>query len=302
LRRADASGLLKNAERASAKFSVGAGDVDHQVVVDAIEADHGCGGEHVEDQFLRSAGLHARGAGENFGASVGRDGHASELRERRVTIGSERGSESAAMVRFFHGSQDERRGADGGDAEDHVIFIYAAVANFASASGYGIFGAFDGFPHGVRAAGHDGLNAVAAHAEGRRDFGSVKSAHAAAGTGADIDQAAAFFQRFHDLIHHANNLRDDPRDGARHPGVFAIDDAKNGEGGFLVETRGTRVAPFGDGQGGDRRADAFCHLGIIRGREKEGTGRKGGLCLKFLELRIARAPRGYFGRRRYRHW
>ena len=52
--------LRDDAARAVGQLGVGGLDVDHQVAVNVAHTDERPRGEHVEDQFLRGAGLHAR--------------------------------------------------------------------------------------------------------------------------------------------------------------------------------------------------------------------------------------------------
>jgi len=50
------------------EFLVGGAEIDHEVLIDAAALDHERGGDDVEGHFGGAAGLHAGGAGEDFGA------------------------------------------------------------------------------------------------------------------------------------------------------------------------------------------------------------------------------------------
>ena len=52
--------FTNHARRSIAQFHVGGFDVDHQVAHDFAQANHGKGGEHVEDELGGGAGLEAR--------------------------------------------------------------------------------------------------------------------------------------------------------------------------------------------------------------------------------------------------
>jgi len=66
-------------------------------------------------------------------------------------------------------------------------------------------------------------------------FGGVECAEAAAGSGADIDQAAAVAESGDDGVDGAGDLRQGAGDGCGDSCVFVVDEADDFEGGHAVE-------------------------------------------------------------------
>src|SRR5205823_1935145 len=111
------------------------------------------------------------------------------------------------------GSVDERGGAAGGDAADDVgcadvFFIDGGGAAFGA-----VFGAFLGAEHGVGAAGDDALDHFGVGAEGGRAFGGVEDAEAAAGAGAEVDEATPLPEGDDDVFDGAGDVGLDFTDG-----------------------------------------------------------------------------------------
>ena len=93
--------LRHNAAGAIHQLGVLRLDIHHQVAVNISQADERPCREHVEYQFLRSAGFHARGSGDDLGPRQRRDGNID--RARQFGIGGatdpDRDSAQAAALR-----------------------------------------------------------------------------------------------------------------------------------------------------------------------------------------------------------
>ena len=88
--RSRAAGFRQNAQAALAKFLICQCHVDHQVVVYVPQAHHRRSGEHVQDQFLRGAGLQPRRAGNHFRSYFRGDHDLRVPRDGGVAIRSDR--------------------------------------------------------------------------------------------------------------------------------------------------------------------------------------------------------------------
>jgi hypothetical protein len=67
------------------------------------------------------------------------------------------------------------------------------------------------------------------------DLGGIESAEAAAGSGADVDEASALAKSRSNDFHGASDLRQSAADGRGDGGIFVVDEANDFERGHLVE-------------------------------------------------------------------
>jgi hypothetical protein len=81
--------------------------------------------------------------------------------------------------------------------------------------------------------------------EGGLTFDSVESGDAAAGSGADVDEASTAAEGGGDLIDGASDLRQSARYCEAYGGIFGIDELGDFEGRFLVEIVGCLVGLLG---------------------------------------------------------
>ncbi len=139
---------------------------------------------------------------------------------------------------------DERGHAAGGDADHDVLVGQPQPADAAGALLVVVFDAFLRPEHRFLSAGHDRLHHFRTGAEGRRHFRGFDHAQAAAGAGADEDDAAAFLEGLgHDL-----DPVGDPflflQHGADDFAVLVDDHLDDVANGSLVDGEGNRVDGF----------------------------------------------------------
>ena len=78
--------LANDRDHAAAKLFVRRLQIDHQILVHVTALDHSGGGEHIEDDLLRRACLHTRGARDHLGARIGTDVNICRLAKLGVGI------------------------------------------------------------------------------------------------------------------------------------------------------------------------------------------------------------------------
>ena len=155
--------------------------------------------------------------------------------ERRVAIAGEGDGVGAAAAGVFDGGDGEGSASAGGDAEDDVVLAGLALFHFGDGGGGVVFAGFGGVGEGLGASGHDELHGARVGVESGRDFGGVEGAEAAAGSGADVDEASAVADAGGDDVDGAGDLRQGAADGGGDGGVFVVHQAGDFEGGFVVE-------------------------------------------------------------------
>src|ERR1043165_3319154 len=178
-----ACGGGEDAGSAVAEFVVGGAQVDHEVLVDAAGADHEGGGDGVECELSRGAGLHACGAGEDFGAGVEDDevvggggvfdGGADEEGGERWGVLSAACWVQGGRRGEFEGGGDVGGGAAGGDAEEGVIVGEVEGGEVCGRVARVVFFAFAGLAEGGVAAGDEADDAVRGALGGGGGFGGV---------------------------------------------------------------------------------------------------------------------------------
>ena len=96
------------------------------------------------------------------------------------------------------------------------------------------------------AAGDEALDEVGGDGEGGRALAGVEDAEAAAGAGADVEEAAAALEALGDGVDGAGDVGELGADGGGDGGVLVVDEAEHVEGGELVEVFAGGVAGFGE--------------------------------------------------------
>src|SRR5882757_7312275 len=187
----DLADLHEDADAALDQLRVLHVHVDHEVVVDVAETGHGAGGDHVEDHLLGACGLHAGGAGDDLGADLADDGGVGNIRERRVVIAGDGGSFGSAGAGVFDGTDNVRRAAAGGDADDDVFAGRATACDVALADLGRVLVDVRCGGEGLGAAGHNVLDLRGCGGVSWWALRRVEGGDAAAGTGSDVDQPAA---------------------------------------------------------------------------------------------------------------
>ena len=195
--------------------------------------------------FCADAGLHARGAGDDFGANLGDDGDIGRLGKGRALIAGDGRGVGSASACIGDGGDHVGRAAGGGEADDNVFAGGAAAGDVALAQLFGVFVDFNGGGEGLGSAGHDVLHLSGSGGVGGRTFGGVEGGDATAGTGADIDEASAVAQAARHLVDDLGNFRNGFLDGRGDLGVFVIDDAGDLECGLGVKALRCLVLALG---------------------------------------------------------
>ncbi len=107
-----------------------------------------------------------------------------------------------------------------------------------------VFADFGGGGEGFGASGDDEVRSRIG-VEGGRALDGVEGGDAAAGSGADVDEASAAAESGGDLIDGAGDLGQGAGYGGGDGGVFGVDQVRDFEGGFAVEIVGGLVGLFG---------------------------------------------------------
>ena len=153
------------------------------------------------------------------------------------------GSEAAG---FGHGSEDVRRSSAGGDSDEHVLRGEGAGGEVADTDGRIVLGGFGGAAEGGFAAGHDALYHLRWRAEGGWDLRCIQHAEPAAGTGAEVEEAASIFESRDNGVYGARDGGDLAFDGSRHTVVLGVDDAQGLLRGQGIDGSGGRIRLLGE--------------------------------------------------------
>ena len=232
------------------ELCVGGLDVDHEVAEGGTGADHDGGRDHVEDELGSGAGLEPGGSGEDLGTGDGCDGDVGEGGHLGAGDAGERDGEGADLLCVGEGSEDVGGAAAGGDADEGVGGEEAGAEEVARALGGGVFGLFAGAAEGGVSAGDDALDEGGRDGEGGRALAGVEDAEAAAGAGADVEEAAAGEEAGGDGVYDDGDYGELRTDGRGDGGVFVVDDGEQVEGVEGVDLFGVGVAGFG-GEAGE---------------------------------------------------
>jgi hypothetical protein len=111
-----------------------------------------------------------------------------------VEVAGDGGGLGSAGAGVFDGADDVGGAAGGGDADDDVFAGGAAAGDVALADLGRVFVDVGGGGEGLGAAGHDVLDLLRAGGVGGGTLGGVERGDAAAGAGADVDEASAVAQ------------------------------------------------------------------------------------------------------------
>ena len=158
-------------------------------------------------------------------------------------------STGAGLLCISHRADRVGRAPTGGDADDDVA-AFETVGQQVDLALFGVvFGRLDGMAQCVVAAGDKRDHAAGRQPERRQQLGSVQNAEAAAGAGADVEDAVAAAK--------ASVTRSTARaisgqrfcHGKRRLRVLAIDEAADGLGGQLVDVLCSGVSLFREGKG-----------------------------------------------------
>ena len=249
-------GLFHDSNGALDELFVFGPDVDHEVAVDIAEASHGGGGDHVQNHLVGGAGFHAGRSGENFGADFGDDGEIGGAFERGVSVAGEGDGAGSAAAGVFDGGDGEGGASAAGDAEDDIMFAGLAFLDFGEGECGVVFAGFGGGGESFGATGHDVLHGARIGIESGRNLGGVECAEAAAGSGADIDEAAALAESGDDDVNGTGDLREGAADRGGDGRVFLVDEADDFKRRHEVEFSGGGKDLFG-GQNAEVRWLAF---------------------------------------------
>lgn len=235
---------------AIAEFGVGGAEVDHEILVDAAGAHHERGGDGVERELGGGAGLHARRAGEDFGAALEDDEVVSTGRARHGGT-----TEQACDGRRFEGlavgesADGVGGGAAGGDAEHCVVAGEVEGVELGLGAEGIVFFALAGDAERRVAAGDDADDTISVDLEGGRRFGGVEHAETAARACAEIDEAAALDEAALGGLDEGGDLGFGVGDGVEDGAVFLVDRAHAVGDGECVEVERARVALLGEDVG-----------------------------------------------------
>ena len=228
-------GLFQDADGALHELFVLGPNIDHEVAVDVAEASHGAGGDHVQNHLVSGARFHAGGSCENFGSDFSDDGEISGALERGFAVAGKGDGAGSAATGVFDGGDGERSASAAGDAEDNIVLAGLALLHFLEGKFGVVFAGFGGGGEGFGASGHDVLHGARIGVERGRDFRSIESANAAAGSGAHVDEASALAKSGDDDVDGAGDLRQSAGDRGGDGGVLAVDQADDFERRHAIE-------------------------------------------------------------------
>lgn len=220
--------------------------VDHEVPVYVAELNHGSGTEHVEDELGGGAGLHAGGAGKHFGAGQNFDGYVDARGEFGVRTATEAEGGGTEFAGFVDSTEDVRRAATGGDADERVFAGEAVREQVGSSGGGLIFAAFGGPDERGFATGDDADDGTRLDVEGGDPLAGIEHAEASTGAGTDVEQAATGFQTLRDQIDTGSDRGERLGYGFGATSIFVVDETGHLEGREAVDIGGSRVALFGE--------------------------------------------------------
>ena len=243
---ADPGGVDDDAPGAVHQLLITRLHVHHQVAVDITQPDERSGREHVEDQFLRGAGLHAGGAGHDLGSGDGGDGDIDGAGELGIGRATDAGSDRAQSPGGGDGAEHVRSPSTGGDADQYILGGEATGGQVARAHFGVVFRSFGGAGERRFASSHDADHHVLGDAVSGGAFGGVEHAEASAGAGADVEETAAILEGGDDGVHRAGDVRDFARHGLGDLAVFIVDDTKDILRGKRIDSRGSGVRLFGE--------------------------------------------------------
>ena len=119
---------------------------------------------------------------------------------------------------MFHGAEDVGCAAAGGDTDECVWSVVRAEACGGEISGSlvaGVFGFFAGLAERGVATGDESLHKCGRDGEGRWALAGVEDSEAAAGSGADVEEAATLLEACGDGVDGACDVRELFRDCER---------------------------------------------------------------------------------------
>ncbi len=109
-----------------------------------------------------------------------------------------------------------------------------------------VLGVLAGQAEGAVAAGDEALDELGGDGEGGWALAGVEDAEAAAGAGADVEEATAAVEPLGDGVDGAGDVGELGADGGGDGGVLVVDEAEHVEGRELVEVLARGVAGFGE--------------------------------------------------------
>ena len=142
----------------------------------------------------------------------------------------------------MQGADDVGGAAAGGDADECVLLGEACGGEVGCALLGDVFSGFAGFAEGFVAAGHEALDECGRDGEGGWALGGVEDAEAAAGSGSDVEEAAALLEACGDCIDGFGDVGEFGGYGGGDLCVFFVDDAEHVECGKLIDVLGCGVA------------------------------------------------------------
>ena len=155
---------------------VGLLHVHHQVLVGLAGAHHGTGGDHVQNQFLRRAGLEPGGAGQHLGTAIYLNGKLCGLADGAADIAGNGGGVAAYAFGVVQTAQHIGRAAGGGNAHHKVICGQAVGFQILNSQLPAVLCALHGLDKGFFAAGDQPYHHLLWHTEGGRALGGIQHA------------------------------------------------------------------------------------------------------------------------------
>ncbi len=165
--------------------------------------------------------------------------------QRSIWIAGDAGGLRAQSPRIGDRRNHIGRAPAGGEADDHIFAAGTAAGDVALAQLFGVFIDLDRRGERLGSAGHDVLHGLRAGGEVGGNLAGIERGEASAGTGADIDEAAALAKGVRHHVDHLGDLRQRLLDRSGDLLIFLVDDAGDLDSRPRIEPAGRLVGLFG---------------------------------------------------------
>ena len=152
------------------------------------ETHHRAGADHIEDELLGGAGLHARRSGEHLGADIDHNRQIGGKFQGGIPVANESNGFCAFLLCMLQRGQCVGSTTTGGDSDDNIFLAGFAAGDVFLAQIERVFLVFYCRMQRFVAAGDDVLNEFGADAESGRNFGGVERTQATTGSGSGVNQ------------------------------------------------------------------------------------------------------------------
>ncbi len=218
----DACQPAYQAPAASDQFCIAGSQVDHQVSVGLAQANHGGGGNAVQDQFGGSAGFHARRSADNFGTNDRADNYVGQGFHFTARVAKPRRRTGHQFDARTSSRHDTRSSAAGRNAYNNIARLQLQIFQIGCAQLRVVFGALDRAAQRRIASRDDTHDQFGRRTECRWTFAGVQHSQSA-----DVPRPCKSIfhpsERLLDNLHGSRNLHFGRGHGFDNAPILAID-------------------------------------------------------------------------------